>query len=437
MKKILIICLFALTTSCFSQTINKQRLDSLFQILEKKDKFMGSIAISKNGELLYSKAIGYADVEISKKATTQTKYRIGSISKMFTAVLTLKAVEENKISLDQPLDKFFPQIENSKKITIENLLNHRSGIHNFTNDTTYLEYNTLFKSQKEMIEIIAKGKSDFEPNSKGAYSNSNYVLLSCILEKIYKKNYSAILNEKIVEPLKLKNTYFGSKTSIAGNESYSYKFKNKWIKETETDTSIPLGAGGIISNPTDLTLFIEQLFAGKIISEKSLILMKTLNQKFGLGLFQFPYFEDKNYGHDGSIDGFLSIVIYNPEEKLSVAITSNGTQYPINNILICALSSYFNKPFTIPAFEEIEISSEILNSYLGQYSSPEIPPKITITKNGNNLFAQATGQAAFPLEATTATSFKFESAGIVLEFNADKKAMTLKQGGKEFKFTKE
>lgn len=438
MKKILIISIFTfITTICFSQTINKQRLDSLFKVLEKKEKFMGSIAISKNGELLYSNAIGYSDIENSKKATTTTKYRIGSISKMFTASLILKSVEENKLSLNQVLDKYFPQIENSKKITIGNLLNHRSGIHNFTNDSTYLSYNTAFKSQKQMIEIITKGKSDFEPNSKADYSNSNYVLLSYILEKIYKEDYAKILNKKIIKPLGLINTYFGGKTNLINNESYSYNFANKWIKETETNMTIPMGAGAIVSNPTDLTIFIEQLFAGKIISEKSLTLMRTINEKFGLGMFEFTYSDKKGYGHTGGIDGFQSVVNYFPEEKLAIAITSNGTIYQNRNILLCAESSYFNKPFEMPTFENIQIDSQIINSYVGQYSSVQIPIKIAITKNENKLFAQATGQSAFLLEASNSKSFKFEQAGIILEFNNLKNEMILKQGGKEFLFTKE
>ena len=440
MKKILIICLVTLaTTTCISQTFNKQRLDSLFQVLEKKEKFMGSIAISKNGTILYSNAIGYADLETSKKATTATKYRIGSISKIFTAALILKSIEENKLTFNQTIDKYFPQIENAKKITIENLLNHRSGIYNFTNDLTYLKYNTLPKSQKEMIEIIAKGKSDFEPNSKADYSNSNYVLLSYILEKIYKKDYSLILNEKIIKPLGLKNTYYGGKTNLTNNESYSYSFKNKWIKETETDMSIPMGAGAMVSNPTDLTIFIEQLFAGKIISQKSLTTMKMMKEKYGMGIFEFPYFDKKSYGHTGGIDGFQSVVSYFPEDKLSVSLTSNGILYANNNVLLCALSCYFDKPFKIPTFEkvEVEVSSEILDLYTGQYKSSQIPLKISITRNENKLFAQATGQSAFPLEASTSNSFKFEQAGIILVFDSIKNEMTLKQGGKEFLFTKE
>lgn len=438
MKKILIIGLTVLFgATSFSQTFNAQRMDSLFHILEQKEKFMGSIAVSQNGKLLYTKAIGYSDLETSKKATTSTKYRIGSISKMFTAALILKAVEENKTSLAQTLDRYFPQIENSKKITIGNLLNHRSGIHSFTDDDDYLTYNTVPKSEKEMLALIAEGKSDFEPNSKSEYSNSNYVLLSYILEKIYKKDFATVLNTKIIKPLGLKDTYFGGTTNIQNNESYSYSFEGKWNKETETDMSIPMGAGSLVSNPTDLAFFIEQLFAGKIISSKSLALMKTMTDNYGMGMFEFPYFEKKSYGHTGGIDGFQSVVSYFPEEKLAIALTSNGVSYTNNNVLLCALSSYFNRPFEIPTFKNVEVSPTILNSYLGQYASPQIPLKISITEKDSQLFTQATGQSAFPLEATSDTVFKFEQAGVVLEFNSSKNQMTLKQGGKEFLFTKE
>lgn len=437
-KKLITISLMTVVaTTCFAQTFNQPRLDSLFKTLEKNEKFMGSIAVSQNGKLLYTNAIGYADMETSKKADTKTKYRIGSISKMFTAALILKATEESKISLTQTLDKYFPQIENANKITIENLLQHRSGIHNFTNDEAYLTYHTQAKSAAEMIAIIAKGKSDFAPNSKSAYSNSNYIILSYILEKIYSKAYAKVLNEKIITPLGLSNTYFGGKINLQNNECYSYSFKEKWTKEAETDLSIPMGAGALVSNPTDLTIFIQQLFAGKIISDKSLALMKTVNEKYGMGMIELPYFDKQCYGHTGGIDGFESVLTYFPEEKLSVAITSNGVVYANNNVLLCALSCYFNKTFEIPVFKSVTLTSAALEPFLGKYASAQIPLKVTITKNGNTLLAQADGQSSFPLEATSANSFQFEKAGIALEFNADKKQMTLKQGGQEFLFTKE
>ncbi len=419
-----------------AQTLNAQKLDSLLQKLESKDKFMGSIAIMENGKMLYSKVIGFADIETEKRSIVETKYRIGSISKMFTSCLVFKAIEENKLSLNQTIDKFFPTIKHAEKITIENLLNHRSGIHNFTNDSDYLQYNTTIKSEPEMVAIIQNGKSNFEPNTKAEYSNSNYVLLSFILQKLYNKPYKELLAEKIIKPLGLKHTYFGSKISIASNECNSYSYIEKWEKETETDMSIPMGAGAVVSNPTDLVNFIEALFKGKIINEASLEKMKTIRDNYGMGIFQVPFRDKKGYGHTGGIDGFHAVVCYYPDSKLSVALTSNGMVYESNNILIAALSSYFGYPFTIPTFESVKLESGELDKYIGVYSSPDFPLAITITKDGNKLFAQASGQSAFPLDATGKDIFEFAPAGIKLEFKPTEKQMILMQGGRKFVLTK-
>ena len=437
MKKI-ITCLVALVlTSAYSQSFNSKRLDSLFLLLEQNNKYMGSIALSENGKTIYTKSIGFDDIATSKKSTINTKYRIGSISKTFTASLIFKAVEENKINLNQTIDKYFPTIKNSKSITISNLLNHRSGIYDFTNAPDYLKWNTQSQSRAKMTEKIAAGSIVFEPNTKGQYSNSNYILLSFILEDVYKKSYGEILNQKIVKPLKLKNTYLGGKISLDNNECYSYSLSGKWEKESETDMSIPLGAGAIVSNPTDLNLFIESLFAGKIVSADHLNQMKTIKDKYGMGFLEFPYFERKSYGHNGAIDGFRSILGYFPNEKLTLSITSNGMGYDNNNILLCALSSYFNKPFNMPSFTNIAVTTETLDSYAGTYGSLQIPLKISITQKNNIMIAQATGQPSFPLEATAVNVFKFDQAGVVMEFNADKKEMILKQGGKDYLFKKE
>jgi D-alanyl-D-alanine carboxypeptidase len=436
-KKNTITLLFGLFFgTTFGQSLNTAKLDSLFQILETKDKFMGSIAISENGKLLFSKSIGKDDLETNKHSTISTKYRIGSISKMFTSCLIFKAIEENKLSLDQTLEKYFPTIENAKKITIGNLLNHRSGIHNFTNEENYLTYKSEPKSEKQMIEIIAKAKSDFEPNSKADYSNSNYVLLSYILEKTYKKPFKEIINTKIVKPLGLKSTYFGGKINIQDNECYSYSFREKWNKENETDMSIPMGAGALVSNPTDLVLFIESLFANKIISKNSLEQMSTIKDNFGMGIFQVPFYDKKGLGHTGGIDGFGSVVSYFPENKLAIALTSNGILYKNNDVLIAVLSNYYGRPFVLPTFNTIELKTEDLDKYLGEYSSSDIPLKITITKDNSKLFAQATGQAAFPLDATEKDTFVFLTAGIKMEFKSIDNQFVLNQGGRKFTFTK-
>ena len=427
--------LFSVTS--FAQEQKFLALDSLFQILDANNRFMGSLSISENGKVTYSKTIGKADLASGKSSDKITKYRIGSISKMFTACLIFQAIEENKLSLKQNINRFFPKITSAKEISIGNLLNHRSGIHNFTNDTSYFNYYTASKSQKEMLEIIQASGSDFKSNSKAEYSNSNYILLSFILEKIYKKSYEELLDIKIIQPLGLKNTYFGKKLELAKNECASYRFSGKWELEKETNSSVSLGAGGIVSTTEDLLFFISNLFAGKIINTASLEQMTKLEDGYGMGIFPVPFYDKKGFGHTGGIDGFSSFLYIFPEEKISIALTSNGSRFNNNDIAIAALSDCFDKPFTLPSFYAVELTSADLDKYLGSYANPEIPIKISITKDSLSLIAQATGQPSFTLELIGKDSFEFSPAGVEIQFIPQKNLLILKQGGGEFSFKRE
>jgi CubicO group peptidase (beta-lactamase class C family) len=421
----------------FSQRIDTLKLNNYFKSLGLNNKFMGSVSLLKDGNIVYNNQVGFADIETQKKPNKNTKYRIGSISKTFTATLILKALEEGKIDLNQTINIYFPTIKNSNSITISNLLYHRSGIHNLTKDKAYLTYNTTAKTESEIIAIISKYNSDFTPSSKAAYSNSNYILLSYILEKTYNKTFAEILDDKIINSIGLKNTFFGNKIDLNNNEAYSYRFNGKWKKHTETDTSIPLGAGGIVSTTNDLLLFSKALFNHEIISKSSLNKMTTLKGKYGMGLFKIPFYNKYSFGHTGGIDGFSSVFGYFPEEKCAFALTSNGTNYENNKISIMLLSALFNKEFKIPTFKKYILHPKDLDIYLGIYSSQNFPLKITITKSNNILKAQATGQSSFYLEAIEKDIFKFDQAGIILKFNTAKNLMTLKQGSGIFELTKE
>lgn len=428
---------FLLCTGGSAQSINKEKLDKYFSSLEENNRFMGSVAIAKGGEIIYSKVIGFSDVASQKKSDAVTKYRIGSISKTFTAALVMKAVEEKKLSLTHTLDKYFPAIKNAQSITISNLMNHRSGIHNITDDPAYLQYNTTEKTQKEMLDLIVQAGSDFAPDAKASYSNSNYLLLTYILEKVYKKKYAEILSEKIIKPHGLSNTYAGGKTDLSKNESFSFRYDQEWKKEAETHLSIPAGAGAIVSTPSDILKFANALFNGQVISTSSLERMKEIRDNYGRGLFQYPFNEKRFYGHTGGIDGFSSVFGYSPEEKVSFAITSNGTATDINGISIVLLSEVFGVPYEIPAFSSYNPAPEELEQYVGIYSSSQLPLKITIAITEKGLTGQATGQPSFPLEASAKDVFRFDRAGVVIEFAPAQKQLTLKQGGGSFLFKKD
>jgi D-alanyl-D-alanine carboxypeptidase len=436
-RTILFIITFAfLVKPGFAQTFNKAKMDSLFDVLAANNKAMMSIAITKNGQPLYSNAIGYSWYSAQKTpATLQTKYRIGSISKVFTAVMIFQLIEEGKLKLTTPLSQFYPALPNAAKITIAHMLNHSSGIHSITADTSYGKWLNTKVTHDFLLAKMAP--ADFEPGAKHEYNNSNFVLLGYIVEKLDKKPYAVSLKNRITGKLGLKDTYYGGKISAANNEAYSYKWQGDWKPDTETDMSIPGGAGALVSNPADLTKFMEALFDGKLISTISLTQMKTAEKGFGMNLFTFPFDNHTAYGHGGNIDGFQSQAAYFADDKIAVAYTANGVNSNFNNMMIGVLSIVFNKPYTIPDFKNTILKSEDLDKYLGVYATTQIPLKITITKQGAELIAQATGQSAFMLEADGNHQFKFEQAGVVLIFNPASSQMTLKQGGGTFVFTRE
>lgn len=438
----LIFLLFALSFTAFSQTFDKAKLDQFFDSISVNNKGMGSMAISKDGKIIYTRAVGISNIGDKGyiSADANTKYRIGSITKMFTATMIFQLVEEKKLKLDDTLDKFFPEIPNAKKITIAQMLNHHSGIHSFTDDAQhYLSYSRRPQTQEQIVAIIANTTPDFEPGAKAAYSNSNYVLLGYIIEKLTKKSYKDALNERIAAKIDLTDTYYGGKIDGAKNESLSFDFiEGSWKVLGETDMSVPGGAGAIVSTPTDLTKFITALFDGKLVSQASLNQMKMITDGYGSGILQFPYDDKKLYGHTGGIDGFNSMLVYLPEEKLSVAYISNGTVYSTNNILLAAFAVYYNKPFTVPTFKPVEYSAEELEKFAGVYATPAIPIKITIKVRDKKLYGQPTGQPEIQFEATEdKNKFKFDPAKIILVFDTEKSTMILNQGGQEFVFTKE
>lgn len=439
MKRSILLPLFALIIIHGSaQDFDQAKMDSLFSRIESNQQGMGSVSIYKDGKEVYANAIGFADLEKVIKAGPETKYRIGSISKTFTSVIVLQLVEEGKLSLETTLDKYYPSIPNASKITIEQLLRHRSGLFNFTNDPTYLEWMEAPKNEDELIEIFKKNGTVFEPDEKFEYSNTNYVLLSFIVEQIENKAFSEVFDQRITWGLKLPDTYYGGIIGQKPNEAKSYNFKDGWYLATETDMSIPTGAGAIVSTPSELNTFFHALFEGEVVSEESLKLMTTLEDGYGLGLFQLPFYERRAFGHNGGIDGFQSNASYFQDDGVGMAYITNGTVMSLNDILIGVLSIYFNKDYELPTFTPaIEISSEELDKYLGIYSSEALPLKVTISKDGNQLMAQATGQSAFPLEPYEAHKFRFNPAGIKMEFIPEDKKMILNQGGGRFEFSLE
>ena len=420
----------------------RNKIDSLLEYLSANNKLMGSATIAKGGKVVYEKEVGYSEISAKKVPDALTKYRIGSITKMFTSVMIFQLIEEGKISIDVPLSRFFPGLSNSGKITIGNLLNHHSGLFNMTNDSTYSRWDTLPKTEDEILKIIKGYKPVFQPGEKGEYSNTNYILLGYIIEKLTGKTYSEELNNRIVNKIGLKNTYYGHKINANNDEAFSYSFLNeKWVKSKETDMSIPGGAGAVVSTPVDLTKFIYELFNGKLISQASFNQMTTMKDNFGMGIFPISFYDKKGFGHTGGINGFVSNLEYFPDDSVAIAFCSNGLNYNMNQVLIGILSSFYDKPYVLPSFKIINIPVNELTKYEGNYTSPILNLRITIKRDGKNLSARAANQSAFPISAVSETQFVFDAASITIDFtvpeNGKVSEFYLKQNGGRFLFTRD
>ncbi len=455
MKKLLLF-VFAFSNLTFAQD-KFTRMDSLLNYLYENNKFMGSLTIREGENVVFNKAYGFADVEKNIKADRFTRYKIGSISKTFTAVMVMQLIEEKKLTLQTKLNRFYPKVKNADKISIYDLLHHRTGIVDYINqDSTFHKVLDKKNSKEDILKVISSYKSNFEPGSKYEYSNSNFFILGCIIEKLTKKSYAENLQNRIVKKAELgtyenktemtdkgavskkvfiPTTYYSEEaTNTANKESYSYYFDGtNWVKSLENNNSIAFASGGITSTNTDLTKFIYALFDGKLVSQASLDQMKEIKEGYGKALIQFPFGERRFYGHGGRIENFSSMLGYYPTEKLSFSLISNGDNYVQNDIIIGILSIYYKMPFPFPQFMKMDKAE--LAKFTGTYASKDIPLKITVSEKNGELSAQATGQGAFPLTFKEETTFVFAAAGIEMVFGD--KSFVLIQGGMKFNFTKE
>ena len=437
MKKSLSILFLFLSLSTFAQEIRFARIDSLLNYLYENDKFMGSLCIRQGDEVVFKQAYGFYDATKGLRANGATKYKIGSISKTFTATMIMQLVEEKKILLNTKLNRFFPKIDQSDKITIEHLLYQRTGIKDYANaDATLTDVLGKPNTKELILKKIENYSSMFEPDSQHEYSNSNYFILGLIIEKSTKKSFAENLKIRISDKLELKNTYYtNEKTDVTKRESYSYTFNGEyWDKIDEWNNDIAFSSGGIISTPEDLTKFIRSLFKGNLVTPASLELMKTLKDTYGMALIRFPFGERKFYGHNGKIEGFGSTMGYYEKDDLSISLIVNGENYSQNDIMIGILSIYYKLPYPFPNFKKLD--AELIQKYSGTFTSIDIPLKITVFEKEGNLLAQATGQPSFPLTFSKDDVFVFAAAGIEMEFTSST-SFILKQGGQKFNFTKE
>lgn len=392
---IMTLLLMAAATS-FAQTIDRARLDSLFDALQVRKLANATIVISVNGRMAYERAVGFARLDSNAELATgiATEYHIGSVTKMFTAVMIFQLIEAGKLHLEDPLSKYFPQLPPAQQITIKDMLYHRSGLHDYTHSTNFASWMDKPQTHEEMLQRVASHGSDFPPDSIADYCNTNYLLLGYIIEKMDATTYGQALQKRILSPAGLRHTYFGLSGSQADKEAQSYKYGNgRWVKEKQTDPTLHGGAGSIVSTAEDLVVFIHRLFTGHLVSAASLNQMKTMIDGYGMGMFPFDVAQIKGYGHNGRIEEFYAAVHYYPERKMAISYITNGILYPRSDIIKAIESICFHENDVLPFASKVDLPDTVLQHYAGTYSSGMLPFDVVCKITDHRLIFEIPGRS--------------------------------------------
>ncbi|CAM1373471.1 putative Serine-type D-Ala-D-Ala carboxypeptidase [Tenacibaculum litopenaei] len=326
------------------QAFQKDKLDAFFNELASSEKAMGTVSVRQAGNPVYQYSFGKARLQPPKEANKTTVYKIGSISKTYTAVLILQLVDQGKLTLEERLDRFFPSLPNASEIRLIDLLKHRSGLFDVLQGEGFHTWVRQRRTQEEMLTRIANHAVVFPPNTKTAYSNTNYLLLSYIAEKVSGLDFGTLLHRAIVKPLQLKKTGFAMKAFASQNSALPYYDGGSGWEAVPKTTCLAntMGAGGVVSTADEITHFYHHLLKGSLLSSKSLKAMLTPEEEMGMGVSVMNYKGLQVIGHDGAIDGYKAVVFSIPQLQITVAMTFNASNVQMTPTAIQVLEIFLS-----------------------------------------------------------------------------------------------
>lgn len=422
----------------FAQHVNADALDQLFRHVAINNQAIGTVAISRGGKEIYHQNFGQENLTSPGGSKETMVYHIGSVTKMFTAIMVFQLADKGKIELSEPLSNYFADLPNAGKITLKHLLEHSSGLGDYLTKQDSLSRWLIqpVKSDEILSEINRQG-TRFQPGDSIRYSNTGYYLLSRILEKKYKMPYGKILQKQIIGPLKLADTYSMPKNVKLDVAAKPFRFEKQWQQVPDLYFANVIGVGDIACPPSELNRVLYALFDQGLVSPSSLGKMKGgTRRSFGAGLMQIPYNGKTFYGHGGDTFGSHSLVLFNPQDSIGIAISLNGQVFSANNLAIAILDRLYSEDFVLPNFNMYVVDPLVLDLYTGDYSSDSFPVKMKVFRDNNTLRAQATGQPAFSLEPLEKHKFGRRAIGLQMEFKPEENQMIFSQRGKKFVLTR-
>ena len=418
MQKILLLLLLPLSLA--AQKNYSQELDKYVQAHSTVKGFSGSVLVMKQNKVLLKKAYGLADREWNIANTTDTKFRIGSITKQFTAACILQLAEQGKLNLDDKLTKFIPDFPKGDSVTVHMLLNHTSGIASYTDQPDFSKVFTLSWSKDSMISFFKSRPYNFSPGSKFQYNNSGYFLLGYIIERVSGQSYNDYLRQNVFNKLGMMNTGVDRLDSVLPMRAHGYsKAKTTYVNADYISLEWPYSAGRLFSTVDDMYKWDRALYSNSIISANSKQKMFTPGKSnYGYGIIIDSLENHYRTWHNGGIPGFVSNISRYINDDVCIIVLSNDS-YNADMVANGLASIVFNLPVEFPyVHKEIKIDPAILDRYIGKYNAFLT---LQVIKKDGKLYRHRDGTPDIELKPESETKFFYDDdSDRQLEFEVDK-----------------
>lgn len=433
-----LLCLLCLFPAIMQAQSIAGKADTLLTAYFQQDLFTGTVLIAKNNQVVFEKSYGMANRASGTPNTSNTEYRIGSISKPFTSMIILQLKDKGLIKLDDPLSKYIQGFEQGDSIRIEHLLNHTSGIKSFTSTAKYRTQRASLKSEKDVLEILKAEPKQFAPGTSWQYSNSNYMLLSYIAEKITGKPMNILVKE-FSENIGLKKTGMDLEGRVSKNKAIGYEAGTleDFQQVTENNIDIITGAGGLYSTVKDLYKLDKALYTESILRNATKQQMfKPIKGDYALGWEISNYVGAEEIGHSGSIEGFKSMILRYPSTGTTIIFLSNYWNTPGPEICESLKAITFEQPYNLPIAKAYrQLTEEQLRSFEGEYS---FNGKMTMSLKAASglLLSTIKGQPVVSFRALQENKFFNKSNNAMIQFNSDASSFKLIKGKQEMEWVR-
>jgi CubicO group peptidase (beta-lactamase class C family) len=422
-------CILQLSTAAAADGLSDRDLASKVEeymtARVKRDRFSGTVLIARGGQVVFCNGYGMANLELDVPCKPETKFRLGSITKQFTAMAILILQERGRLNVADHIKKYMPGAPNAwNEITIHQLLTHTSGIPNCTSFPDFLKTLPNRVTLKELIARFKDKPLEFKPGEKFNYSNSGYILLGQIIESVSGKSYASFLKEAIFDPLQMNDSGYDNAAQILKHRAsgYTRALGLAPANALYIDMSIPHAAGALYSTVGDLLKWDRALDSEKLLSKKSLeAMLKPFKHNYGYGWAIDRKFGQTRYEHGGGIPGFVTIIERYPAEKLLVVALSNLEFPHIAKIGDDLAAITLGQPYVVPRDPKVvKVDPKLYDAYVGRYEADPSDEKekreITVSIASGRLMIQPNNEPKFEAVPESETRFYLKTADGLAEF---------------------